>query len=205
MCRPWAGDVLPRSLDDHDALLVLGGSMGPHDDERAPWLPAVRELLRLAVARDVPTLAVCLGMELLTVACGGEVRRAALPEVGLCELTPLQEATGDRLFGPLTHTGGRLRAVQWHWEETGTLPDGAVPLVTSERCAHQSYRIGTSVWGVQFHPGSWRTTSAPGEPRTSAHCAPSGSNPPVSWPRWLGRRQSCARCGVCSPSSGPRS
>jgi GMP synthase-like glutamine amidotransferase len=45
-----------------------------------------------------------------------------------------------------------LRAVQWHWEETGTLPDGAVPLVTGERCAHQSYRIGTSVWGVQFHP-----------------------------------------------------
>ncbi|MFA3835112.1 type 1 glutamine amidotransferase [Streptomyces aureus] len=152
MCRPWAGDVLPRNLDDHDALLVLGGSMGPHDDERAPWLPAVRELLRQAVARDLPTLAICLGMELLTVACGGEVRRAALPEVGLCELTPLQEATEDLLFGPLTHTGGRLRAVQWHWEETGTLPDGAVPLVTSERCAHQSYRIGTSVWGVQFHP-----------------------------------------------------
>ncbi|MFF1261193.1 type 1 glutamine amidotransferase [Streptomyces sp. NPDC058321] len=111
MCRPWAGDALPRNLDDHDALLVLGGSMGPHDDERAPWLPAVRELLRQAVARDLPTLAICLGMELLTVACGGEVRRAALPEVGLCELMPLQEAVEDRLFGPLTHTGGRLRAL----------------------------------------------------------------------------------------------
>ncbi|MFE6752474.1 type 1 glutamine amidotransferase [Streptomyces sp. NPDC057684] len=152
MCRPWAGDALPRDLDDHDALLVLGGSMGPHDDERAPWLPDVRDLLRQAVARDLPTLAVCLGMELLTVACGGEVRHAALPEVGLCELMPLQEAAEDRLFGPLTHTGGRLRAVQWHWEETGALPDGAVPLVASERCVHQSYRIGTSVWGVQFHP-----------------------------------------------------
>ncbi|MFB8271786.1 MULTISPECIES: type 1 glutamine amidotransferase [unclassified Streptomyces] len=152
MRRPWRGDALPRNLDDHHALLVLGGSMGPHDDARAPWLPAVRELLRQAVARDLPTLAICLGMELLTVACGGEVRRAALPEVGLCELMPLQEAAEDRLFGPLTQTGERMPAVQWHWEETGTLPAGAVPLVTGERCAHQAYRIGTSVWAVQFHP-----------------------------------------------------
>ncbi len=29
---------------------------------------------------------------------------------------------------------------------------GAVPLLTSARCTHQAYRIGTSVWGVQFHP-----------------------------------------------------
>ncbi|MEU6661868.1 type 1 glutamine amidotransferase [Streptomyces sp. NPDC046821] len=152
LCRPWAGDELPSTLDGHDGLLVLGGSMGPYDDERAPWLPAVCDLLRQAVARDVPTLGICLGMELLTVACGGEVRHAALPEVGLIELTPLQEAAKDRLFEPFSDSGRWLRAVQWHWEETGTLPEGAVPLVTSERCAHQAYRIGTSVWGVQFHP-----------------------------------------------------
>ncbi|WP_406003295.1 glutamine amidotransferase-related protein [Streptomyces sp. NBC_00829] len=51
-------------------------------EERAPWLPAVRELLRSAVARDLPTLGICLGMELPPVACGGEVRHAARPEVG---------------------------------------------------------------------------------------------------------------------------
>ena len=152
LCRPWAGDALPRTLDGHDALLVLGGSMGPHDEERAPWLPAVCDLLRQAVERDVPTLGICLGMELLTVACGGEVRHAARPEVGLCELTPLQEAAEDRLFGPFAGVKTGLRAVQWHWEETGALPKGAVPLVTSERCPHQAYRLGTAVWGVQFHP-----------------------------------------------------
>ncbi|MFF2509030.1 type 1 glutamine amidotransferase [Streptomyces sp. NPDC058067] len=152
LCRPWAGDTLPDTLDGHDGFLVLGGSMGPHDEDRASWLPAVGGLLREAVARDMPTLGICLGMELLTVACGGEVRHAARPEVGLCELTPLQEAAKDRLFGPFTDADTWLSAVQWHWEETGTLPEGAVALLTSERCAHQAYRIGTSVWGVQFHP-----------------------------------------------------
>ncbi|WP_405996762.1 type 1 glutamine amidotransferase [Streptomyces sp. NBC_00829] len=88
VCRPWAGGLLPPSLDPYDGLLVLGGSMGPYDEERAPWLPTVRELLRSAVAQDLPTLGICLGMELSPVACGppvacgGEVRHAARPEVG---------------------------------------------------------------------------------------------------------------------------
>ncbi|MEU8525910.1 MULTISPECIES: type 1 glutamine amidotransferase [Streptomyces] len=147
--RPWRGDPLPTGLDEHDALLVLGGSMGPYEDERAPWLPRVRELLRQAVARDLPTLGICLGMELLTAACGGKVGHAAHPEVGLVELTLLQEASADPLFANLSD---RLHAVQWHWEETETLPEGAVPLVTSDRCTHQAYRLGGRVWGVQFHP-----------------------------------------------------
>ncbi|WP_406003107.1 type 1 glutamine amidotransferase [Streptomyces sp. NBC_00829] len=147
--RPWQGDPLPGSLDNHDALLVLGGSMGPCEDERAPWLPQVRELLWQAVARDLPTLGICLGMELLTVACGGKVGHALRPEVGLVKLTPFQESADDVLFGALQE---QPRAVQWHWEETETLPDGAVRLLTSERCAHQAYRLGDHVWGVQFHP-----------------------------------------------------
>ncbi|MGW1552915.1 type 1 glutamine amidotransferase [Streptomyces sp. NPDC002346] len=152
LCRPWAGDTLPRTLDAYDGLLVLGGSMGPHDEEQAPWLPQVRKLLRQAVTWDLPTLGICLGMELLTVACGGEVRHAALPEVGLNDLILHQAAFTDPLFAPLVDQDSWLRAVQWHWEETATLPEGAVPLLTSERCTHQAYRIGTAVWGVQFHP-----------------------------------------------------
>ncbi|MFG2884810.1 type 1 glutamine amidotransferase [Streptomyces sp. NPDC048297] len=156
LCRPWANDPVPHDLDAYDGLLVLGGSMGPYDDERAPWLPQVCDLLRQAVAQDLPTLGICLGMELLTVACGGEVGHAARPEVGLCELTPLQSASTDDLFAPLANPNPTSTsnpcAVQWHWEETSVLPEGAVPLLTSERCTHQAYRIGTAVWGVQFHP-----------------------------------------------------
>jgi GMP synthase-like glutamine amidotransferase len=152
LCRPWAGDTLPGTLDAYDGLLVLGGSMGPYDEEQAPWLSQVQKLLRQAVTRDLPTLGICLGMELLTVACGGEVRHAALPEVGLNDLMPHQAACTDPLFAPLVGRDNWLRAVQWHWEETATLPEGAVALLTSERCTHQAYRIGTAVWGVQFHP-----------------------------------------------------
>ncbi|MGW4108456.1 type 1 glutamine amidotransferase, partial [Streptomyces sp. NPDC004976] len=121
--RPWAGDLLPLTPDAFDGLLVLGGSMGPYDEDQAPWLSAACDLLRQAVARDLPTLGICLGMELLTVACGGKVRHSDRPEVGLCELTPLLPATRDELFAPLTELGTPPCAVQWHWEETAVLPE----------------------------------------------------------------------------------
>ncbi|MFI6643084.1 type 1 glutamine amidotransferase [Streptomyces sp. NPDC050504] len=148
---PWRGDGLPASLDPYAGLVVLGGAMGPTDDVRAPWLPAVRELLREAVRRDLPTLAICLGAELLTVALGGEVGPAALPEVGLHPLAALPDCAADPVFGPLA-AAPAPRAVQWHFEETRRLPPGAVPLLTSGRCAHQAYRIGDQVWATQFHP-----------------------------------------------------
>jgi putative intracellular protease/amidase len=70
--RPYAGEVLP-DLTSVDGLIVLGGSMSATDDERAPWLAPVRDLLAAAVEDGRPTLGVCLGHQLLAVAGGGEV------------------------------------------------------------------------------------------------------------------------------------
>ena len=47
--------------------------MGANDDATSPWLPAVKELIREAAADGVPTLGICLGHQLATVALGGEV------------------------------------------------------------------------------------------------------------------------------------
>ncbi|HEU4525537.1 MAG TPA: hypothetical protein VFR62_10980, partial [Gemmatimonadales bacterium] len=52
--HPYAGDALPAA-PELDGLLVLGGAMGPVDDEACPWLPATRALLADAVAAEVPT------------------------------------------------------------------------------------------------------------------------------------------------------
>ena len=58
--RPYAGDPIPAlsktptdptETADFDALISLGGEMGAHDDEAAPWLPATRTLLAAAVAQ----------------------------------------------------------------------------------------------------------------------------------------------------------
>ncbi|QFX86924.1 hypothetical protein GEV49_38630 (plasmid) [Streptomyces sp. SYP-A7193] len=151
VCGPWEEDPLLLAPGRPRRRPGAGRIEGPHDEERAPWLSEADSLLRRCGPRDTPTLGICLGMELLTVACGGK-RHSETPEVGLCELTPLLPASRDELFALLADLDEPVRAVQWHWEETEILPDGAVPLLTSARCAHPAYRMGTSVWGRPVPP-----------------------------------------------------
>ena len=73
--RPYAGDELPDDLADHDAFLVLGGSMGAADDADHHWLAATKALIREAAEGGTPTLGICLGHQLAAVALGGEVTR----------------------------------------------------------------------------------------------------------------------------------
>lgn len=134
----------------YDGLLVLGGAMGPSEDQACPWLPGVRRLLADAVAADLPTFGICLGAELMTVACGGHVRRGpAGPELGVCEIELTAAAAADPVLGVLP---SRCRVLQWHWEEMDALPPGAVTLATSPAYRHQAFRLGDSAWGVQGHP-----------------------------------------------------
>ena len=68
-----AEQPLPASLDGYAGLVMLGGGLMPDDDDRAPWLAAERALAAEAIDRDLPTLGICLGGQLLAHVAGGEV------------------------------------------------------------------------------------------------------------------------------------
>lgn len=143
------GDPLPDTLAEHSALVVLGGGMGAADDATAPWLPQIRELLRRAVTDEVPTLAVCLGAQLLALACGGAVdRNPDGPEYGAQLVAKRAAAAGDPLFGSLPITPDVL---QWHVDAVTRLPAGAVLLASSPVCEVQAFRLGRLAWATQFH------------------------------------------------------
>lgn len=145
--RPYLGEEIPARAAD--GLVVLGGAAAAWEDERSPWQPATRDLLRRAVDDGTPTLAVCLGAQLLTMACGGVVERGANGlEVGLREVTALPAAASD----PLLSGVGSAVAVQYHQDAMTRLPDGAVPLMTGSQYPNQAYRLGEAAWAVQFHP-----------------------------------------------------
>ncbi|MEZ0066401.1 GMP synthase (glutamine-hydrolyzing) [Streptacidiphilus sp. MAP12-20] len=148
--HPWAGDPLPASLAGHAGLLVLGGAANCEDDAAAPWLPAVRALIREAVADEVPLLGICLGAQIAASCLGGKVLpRSSPPEVGAVPLHRLPAVEGDPVLGAVPEGA---RAAQWHWDDIVTLPPGAVPLLTGDACTHQAFRLGAAAWGVQFHP-----------------------------------------------------
>lgn len=148
--RPYAGEAVPATVPG-DGLIVLGGEMSAYEDTAAPWLPAVRELLTRAVRDRVPTLGICLGAQLLAVACGGEVRVRAPQgrEAGVIEVRWRREAAADPLVGGLPDP---LAAPSMHADAVVRLPPGAVWLGSGDRYPYQAFRVGPAAWGVQWHP-----------------------------------------------------
>lgn len=144
-------DGVPRSLDGYTGLVVLGGAMAAWQDEAAPWLVQVRELLRRAVLEAVPTLGLCLGGQLLALALGGRVERGPAGwEVGVTEVVPTAAAGTDPLTAHVPPEG--LPAAQWHSDAVIKLPVGATLLLTGAVYEHQLFRVGERAWGTQFHP-----------------------------------------------------
>ena len=146
---PWDGEQLPTELTAYDALVVLGGPQQAYDDGSAPWLRATKDLLRLAVAGSVPTLAICLGAQLLAETMGGRVEKGADGvEAGARLVAKRDIAWDDELFADVPFTP---MVVQWHEDAIVDLPPGAVLLAGSSRYAHQAFRLGPRAWGLQFH------------------------------------------------------
>ncbi|QIM16366.1 type 1 glutamine amidotransferase [Leucobacter insecticola] len=156
---PETGCDIPANLEGFAALIVLGGTPGPTDDDTAPWLPRARALVAEALETQTPYLGICLGAQILAVVAGGEVGEAAQPEVGLCNFELTLGADADPLLGGLEQETGQLRALQWHFLEILRLPPATVSLARSERCANQAFRVGPSAWGLQFHLEADATTA----------------------------------------------
>ncbi|MFT3862576.1 type 1 glutamine amidotransferase [Micropruina sp.] len=147
--RPDLGARLP-AVDELQGLVVLGGVMGATDDELAPWLPQVRELIRCAAAAGLPTLGVCLGHQLAAAALGGQVTRNPHGrQRGLLPIGYRSAADGDPLFGSLGRT---VRGVHSNNDVVTRLPGDAVVLADAPGGEVQAARFAPTVWGVQWHP-----------------------------------------------------
>jgi GMP synthase-like glutamine amidotransferase len=127
---------------DADGLIFLGGPMSVNDDLRF-----IREELAIigeAAAAGKPVLGVCLGAQLIAKSLGARVYENSSKEIGWYPLHWTSE--GGRDFG----LAGPETVFQWHGE-TFDLPSGAELLAYSDGCRHEAYRVGSNVYGLQFH------------------------------------------------------
>lgn len=135
-----------------EGLILLGGRMSAHDQSSHGWIEPLKQLLRDAVAAEVPTLAICLGHQLLAEAFGGEVTvaHAAGGEHGPVQLSWAPEAAADPVLARLAGQGTSMVA-ESHHDAVTRLPDGAISLAASATYPNQAFRVGSAL-GVQFHP-----------------------------------------------------
>jgi GMP synthase (glutamine-hydrolysing) len=161
--HPYAGEAVP-ALDGYGGLLVMGGAMSANDDELLEWIAPVKELIRDAVAEQVPTLGICLGHQLMGSALGGRVTpNPRGQQVGLLPVGWTEAAMEDRLFRGLATP---RRGVQWNYDLVVAPPPDAVVLAETPDGELQAARFGPAAWGVQLHPevdeavvGTWVTDS----------------------------------------------
>jgi GMP synthase (glutamine-hydrolysing) len=155
ICYPAdAGANVPDGggLESYDGIAITGSSLNIYNG--GPEIGRQIELIRTGFASGTPLFGSCWGLQVLTVAAGGTVRRNPRGrELGFgrrIRLTPAGN-THPLYAGKPTV----FEAMTVHLDEVETLPGGAELLATNGHSGVQAAEIrvnGTVAWGVQYHP-----------------------------------------------------
>jgi GMP synthase (glutamine-hydrolysing) len=131
----------------YDGLVVLGGPMNVDQLDRFAHLTHEIEVMQAALTREIPTLGICLGAQLLAAALGAQVHPNPVREIGWYALTLSTAAASDPLF---QHLSSSIPVFQWH-AYTFTEPRDSVHLASTASCANQAFRYRDFAYGLQFH------------------------------------------------------
>lgn len=146
---PWQvfdlrGDSPPPDLEQLAGIVVSGSPERLGD--RAPWMLRGLEYLRNAVQREVPTLGICFGHQMLAAALGGRV--GDNPRGREMGTVRFEAGVPDPVLGE----AGSCLVNASHLDSVLELPEGARALGCSDLEPHAAVRFAARAWGVQFHP-----------------------------------------------------
>lgn len=131
------------------AGVVITGSHAMVTDE-LPWSVAVERWISGLLDAEVPIFGICYGHQLLAKAAGGQVDfHPKGQEIGTVPIDTRPSAADDRLFRALPAS---FLAHTTHSQSVLRLPDRAVHLAGNGFEPNHAFRLGSSAWGVQFHP-----------------------------------------------------
>ncbi|MFA5801987.1 MAG: type 1 glutamine amidotransferase [Thermoleophilia bacterium] len=144
---PFKGEPIPDSLDGWDGLIILGGPMAVYESDGSFYLNDEIGLITKAIKEGFPVLGICLGSQLIAAAGGAAVYSGPQREAGWGEVELTRAGVKDPLFAGLPSP---LPVFQLHGD-TFDLPPGAIRLATNDFFANQAFRLGSNIYGLQFH------------------------------------------------------
>ncbi|HEX7231888.1 MAG TPA: gamma-glutamyl-gamma-aminobutyrate hydrolase family protein [Candidatus Binatia bacterium] len=145
--RLFHGEMPTEEWPEVAALIVLGGPMGIDEEESFPFLRWEKRIIRAAIDEAVPVLGICLGAELIASALGTQVFHGPVKEIGWSPISITPYGQMDSLLGYLPENA---TVFQWHGDGVD-LPAGAIRLASSAHYSTQAFRLGKTVYGLQFH------------------------------------------------------
>jgi GMP synthase (glutamine-hydrolysing) len=145
-------DVSTMTLDERaihhcDLLIVLGGPVGVYESENHPFLARETRLVGRRLDKDLPTLGICLGSQIMAAALGAPVYAGGKKETGWGRVT-LTEDGMKSCLSPLSADDASV--LHWHGD-TFDLPAGCKRLASSPLYENQAFSVGKKVLALQFH------------------------------------------------------
>jgi GMP synthase (glutamine-hydrolysing) len=148
------GATLPEgeSLEGYDGIAITGSSLHIYDG--GPSVNRQIDLVRAAMATGTPLFGSCWGLQVITAAAGGSVRRNPKGrELGFGRGIKLTDA--GRKHPMYIGKHDVFNAPTVHLDEVETLAPGTTVLATNAMSEVQSAEIrtnGSVAWAVQYHP-----------------------------------------------------
>jgi GMP synthase (glutamine-hydrolysing) len=149
-----AGANLPdgAGIESYDGIAITGSAL--HIYKRGLEVERQIDLVRTVLATGTPVFGSCWGLQLVTVAAGGDVRAAPEGrEIGFARAIRLTPA--GRKHEMYAGKSDFFEAVTVHLDEVEALPPDATVLAFNAMSGVQAAEIrcgSTVAWGVQYHP-----------------------------------------------------
>jgi GMP synthase (glutamine-hydrolysing) len=140
-------DLSDPAVEAADLLIVLGGPIGVYETDAYPFLTDEITLLERRLAKDRPTLGICLGSQLMAKALGSRIFAGPVKEIGWGRVE-LTAAGCASCLAPLAADGARV--LHWHGD-TFDLPRNATRLASNANYENQAFAFGAQALALQFH------------------------------------------------------
>lgn len=137
-------DDLRKAYEYTGLTIILGGPIGVYETEDYPFLQQEIDLLKVRLEKNLPTLGICLGAQLIAHALGAKAYAGHSKEIGWSKLT--LPATENNPLQALEN----IEVLHWHGD-TFDLPAQADLLASSDLYPNQAFRVGQNILALQFH------------------------------------------------------
>src|ERR1700733_892463 len=146
-CEAAVDDLRHDSIRNAKLLIVLGGPIGAYETETYPFLKSELALIEHRLSRDLPTLGICLGSQLMGKVLGSRVFAGHVKEIGWGGIELTSEGASSCL-NPLAEADAAV--LHWHGDSFD-LPEGARRLASNMHYQNQAFAYGRNALALQFH------------------------------------------------------
>lgn len=135
----------PNHVDDFDGYVITGSPASANGNEA--WIEKLMSFIRELHTKNIPTIGVCFGHQVIARALGGRVGRN--PGGWGFGVMPTSYSVHENWMEPAQPL---LNLYAAHNEQVLELPKGAEVLGGSDFCPIGSYKIGNAFFTTEYHP-----------------------------------------------------